>query len=353
MGVGYHSAENASGSREHSLLLRSPGSNVARLLAFLLLALVLASIVAAQGSKTFSGSVRLTAMDSDHANISVIPCDSRESVPSETTCKGEAAQVKVTAPALRTKLEKFATEDYLRVSIDNGELKDIFGSVLAPANGVIPARDRILSLVGWALAILGLAAAVTKGAPRKFIIGMDNRYSNSKFQLALWFWVLLSSYLSTVFLRLCYAHWNFLGGVDIPQNLLLLSGMSALTYGGAKAITTAKVEAAQNPVPPAPNAVAPPPNPNPKNTLVPGQESFFRDLVQDDFGHFDFGDFQMLVFTFTAVGVYALLVYHFLATISFVKTTSLPDVDTTLLASFGLGQGAYLAKKAGGDVGKS
>jgi len=29
----------------------------------------------------------------------------------------------------------------------------------------------------------------------------------------------------------------------------------------------------------------------------------------------------------------------------------LPDVDTTILATFGLGQGAYLTKKAVGEVG--
>jgi hypothetical protein len=61
----------------------------------------------------------------------------------------------------------------------------------------------------------------------------------------------------------------------------------------------------------------------------------------------------MLAVTLVAVGMYLLLVFHFLESIEFLKTVSLPDVDTTILAGFGLGQGAYLAKKAGGDVGKS
>jgi hypothetical protein len=61
----------------------------------------------------------------------------------------------------------------------------------------------------------------------------------------------------------------------------------------------------------------------------------------------------MLVVTFIAVATYLVLVFHFLGTIETAKAISLPDVDTTLLAAFGLGQGAYLAKKAAGNVGQS
>jgi len=75
--------------------------------------------------------------------------------------------------------------------------------------------------------------------------------------------------------------------------------------------------------------------------------------VQNDVGGFDFGDFQMIVVTLVAVGMYLMLIFHFLGSIEFLRTTSLPDVDTTILAGFGLDQGAYLAKKAGGNVGTS
>ena len=47
------------------------------------------------------------------------------------------------------------------------------------------------------------------------------------------------------------------------------------------------------------------------------------------------------------------LIFNFFGTVSYAKVTNLPDVDTTLLAAFGLGQGAYLTKKAVGDVGTS
>jgi len=96
-------------------------------------------------------------------------------------------------------------------------------------------------------------------------------------------------------------------------------------------------------------------NPDPKNVNArhAGDERFFQDLLQNDAGDFDFGDFQMLVITLVAVVMYLTLIFHFLGSIEFLKTVSLPDVDTTILAGFGLGHGAYLAKKAGGEVGKS
>jgi hypothetical protein len=75
--------------------------------------------------------------------------------------------------------------------------------------------------------------------------------------------------------------------------------------------------------------------------------------VQNDVGSFDFGDFQMLVVTLLAVTMYLMLIFHFLGSIEFTKALTLPDVDTTVLAAFGLGQGAYLAKKAAGNVGTS
>jgi len=76
-------------------------------------------------------------------------------------------------------------------------------------------------------------------------------------------------------------------------------------------------------------------------------------LVQNDYGRFDFGDFQMLIVTFLAVVMYLMLIFHFLGYIAKVDTVTLPDVDTTILSAFGIGQGAYLTKKAAGNVGTS
>src|SRR5713226_8983756 len=90
-----------------------------------------------------------------------------------------------------------------------------------------------------------LTALLTGGHPLQLIIGEDGRYSNSKFQMAIWFVVVIATYLATVYLRVAQAGWEFFGGVDIPKNLLLLSGMSALTFGGAKGITASKAVTGQ------------------------------------------------------------------------------------------------------------
>ncbi|HEY6768712.1 MAG TPA: hypothetical protein VI386_28460 [Candidatus Sulfotelmatobacter sp.] len=336
-------------------------------------------------------NARVDAIDSDYKNVSLTDCVPGQPDPEKILCNGKVFHLKVNDLALRAKVKPYHPGDHVRVDIKgDNELQDILGAWHVPAEGTCVAY-RLLVLTACAFVILLLAIAVTKGHPLKFIISVDNRYSNSQLQITVWFWVVMSTYLATVVFRVCYAGWDFLGGVNIPQNLLLLSGLSAITYGGAKAITTSKVNAAMNPAPvavavaPAPTpapvgvavvpgptpapaavvvthaptsapvtvAVAPAANPDPKRARPAGQESFFEDLVKNDYGQFDFGDFQMIVVTFLAVGMYMTLIFHFLGSIEFLKTATLPDVDTTILAGFGLGQGAYLAKKAGGNVGTS
>jgi hypothetical protein len=195
--------------------------------------------------------------------------------------------------------------------------------------------------------------------PQQLIIGEDNRYSNSKFQMALWFFVLITSYIAALWIRLWAAGPAFVGGVNIPNNLLLLSGLSALTFGGAKAITSTKSGAPGEAM----------------KTIATEDPSFFFDLTHDDgtrptpeirakdgqllvpatpgTAKFDFGDFQMLVITLIAVVTYIILIFDFFGSVAYARVITLPDVDTTILATFGLGQGAYLTKKAVGDVGKT
>lgn len=213
------------------------------------------------------------------------------------------------------------------------------------------------------------------------IVGEDNRYSNSKFQIAFWFSIVITTYLAVVILRCKEAGGEYLL-VNIPQNLLLLSGMSALTYGGAKAITSSKSDS--NATQEAAKAVA-------KSNAIEatakadgnanqdaqqiteavyaarehansiakragynaGKPEFFKDLLQNDFGKVDFGDFQMLVVTILAAGVYYIQVYTFMGQVEIIKVVTLPDVDTTILSSFGLGHAAYLTKKYAGNTGES
>jgi hypothetical protein len=159
-------------------------------------------------------------------------------------------------------------------------------------------------LLGAAGACLLLYSIFSGFKPAQLIIGEDNRYSNSKFQMAVWFFVLITSYIAALWLRLHSGGWDFVGGVDIPKNLLLLSGLSALTFGGAKGITASKAAAA------------------PTQKTAARESNFFFDLTHDDQGQFDFGDFQMVVVTLIAVTTYVALIFNFFGTIEYSKVIS-------------------------------
>jgi hypothetical protein len=47
-----------------------------------------------------------------------------------------------------------------------------------------------------------------------------------------------------------------------------------------------------------------------------------------------------------AAGLFALAAFHSFGRLTLASSAMLPDVDTTLLTGFGVGQGAYLFKKA-------
>lgn len=203
---------------------------------------------------------------------------------------------------------------------------------------------RLWVLLVSALGLLVVSAVFAGGNPFKFMVGQDGRYSNSKFQLAVWFFVLIVTYIAAVWLRwMAGDTWaDFIGGVNIPQNLLLLSGLSAFTFGAAKGITTGKIDDAR--------LANPAVDPKPAATVPP---RFPSDLLRNDQGNLDIGDFQMIVITLLAVVVYLGVVFKFLGSVELFKIVALPDVDTTILASFGLGQGAYLVKKYAGHPAES
>jgi hypothetical protein len=210
-------------------------------------------------------------------------------------------------------------------------------SVRAVGVGV---RYRAEVILGSAFAFWLVCFLLSGFHPQKLIMGEDGRFSNSKFQTVIWFGIVVISYLATFFMRWRILGGDMLGGINIPQNLFLLSGMSALTFTAAKGITVAKIQSAE-----AAGIV----NVKPFATAA----RFWSDLTSNDSNQFDLGDFQMLAMTFLAVGTFTVLMFHFLGSLEARTLVNLPDVDTTILASFGLGHGAYLTKKAVGTVGNA
>jgi hypothetical protein len=149
------------------------------------------------------------------------------------------------------------------------------------------------------------------------------------------------AYLSTLWLRFCYSANLLIGTVQIPANLLALSGLSALTFAGAKAITQTKQDRVDAAVAKGvPNAAS-----LYKANVTGRLPNLVYDLVHDDNGNVDLGDFQMVLITLVAALTYIVQVFMFLRALDLSVAVTLPDADSTLLAAFGLGQGAYLLKK--------
>jgi hypothetical protein len=272
------------------------------------------------------------------------------------------------------------------------------------------------------------------GAPTKFLVGSDNRFSNSQVQLGLWFGMAMTMYLAMLVLRIVMLDGYFIDGVALTANVMALTGLSALTFGGAKVVTAQKVENADaagggRSTPPGPGSAAPPTSagattsagsgsgtvvtsgsvtspatsgsgsavvsggsatalPSSGNVTAPATSGSgtsvlsggsatalpsggggpsptgaaaqkpradkprLTDLFQNDHGEVDIGDFQMVLVALTAVLVFGASCFSAMATLSYQVHVSLPDVDTSLLAGFGIGQGAYLVKKAALPLGK-
>jgi hypothetical protein len=288
--------------------------------------------------------VRVVAVAKDQLSldVEVAPFNDCKSItPADPKQKCSQLHLIVKDMVVKDRLKELHPGDRIKITFTSGDnVLTVFCFDFAPEP---EPHTRLWVLALSILVCLLLYYVLSRFKPQTLIVGEDNRYSNSKLQIALWFLVLITTYVATLTFRVWYLGCDFIGGVNIPPNLLLLSGMSVLTFGGAKAITTSKVNTEK---------AAGIQDPKNAKTATP---HLLRDLTQDDTnsGRLDFGDLQMLVVTFIAVATYLVLVFHFLGTIETAKAISLPDVDTTLLAAFGLGQGAYLAKKAAGNVGQS
>jgi hypothetical protein len=279
-----------------------------------------------QSAATVFDNVRFEGIPSDQlsVDITVLP-------------QGTAQRLLVRDTALQDRLKGLHKGDRLSVVVatENGQ-----AILQAMSVRVIPV-GRVFRTVVLLVAMFAfwLVCFLLSGFhPEKLIVGEDGRFSNSKFQTVLWFGVLVSCYLATFWLRFHELGGDMMGGINIPQNLLLLSGMSALTFTAAKGITVTKIQNAR-----AAGVL------NIKSFADTAR--FWTDLTSNDSSQFDLGDFQMLIMTFLAVGTFLVLVIHFLGALEARTIVDLPDVDTTILASFGLGHGAYLTKKAVGSVG--
>ncbi|GEM_PF-1124270 len=183
------------------------------------------------------------------------------------------------------------------------------------------------------LGVLWLGFRIGTGSWRfwKIAVGVDGRYSSSRFQGLVWSIVVLFSYVAMFVAR---AH---AGSVEpiraIPPNVLVALGLSLGTTAAAAGITSSRVSRQV------------------EVKSQPGAEARgFAALVEDDNGRPDLAKAQLLAWAFVTLAVYVVAttdaVSRTLATTDLSLIPGLPDIDTTLLVLSGIGQGSYLANKA-------
>jgi hypothetical protein len=299
------------------------------LVSFGLLLCVTLAAEAAPGPAKFRARIDSIAAD----QTSVVATPTPSGTPAE---KWTPVTLGVTDAKLKADLKSFASGDLVWITAASGTMQEIELQKVA-----VPFLRRLATVVLVALVLWLLAWISVRGTGyriSRFIVGRDNRYSKSKFQIAIWFATVIVVYLSALYLRWWGSVPSLIGGVDIPENLLLLSGISALSFATSKGITQGRANrAAAAGVDLKPAAAAP---------------SFPSDLVTDDGNQPDLGDFQMVVITVVAVAVYIVQAFSFLSLLHLSAKVSIPDVDPTLLGIFGISHGAYLTKKAvSGDDG--
>ena len=272
------------------------------------------------------------------------------------TAKGQQACYKAPATAV-TAVEIQVQGQALKDGLTNWKAGDqIIATVAVSKSGTTELntlqdiQPQLMQVGSWepAVALFSFPVVVvlltifSKSVRELLFIGQDGRWSNSQTQMSLWFTLWVSVYVGTFILRWASTQ-HILGSITTPTALLTLSGLSGLTFAGAKGITATKAaKEVADPTPAPAGAVSP----NGKRNNTREATTSPADLLKDDNGNFDFGDFQMLVVTLIAVISYAIIAYHFLGVLEARASISLPDVDGTVLAMFGVGQGAYLAKKA-------
>lgn len=145
-----------------------------------------------------------------------------------------------------------------------------------------------------------------------------SKLSASKFQALVWTLIALFAYASVFGARLLASEpGEALPGLpEIPMNLLVLMGLSAVTAASAKGVTIAYKS----------------------RGLIPDESGGLTTNPKDE------GDLiktQMLVWTLVAGGIYLLNVVNSINSGSYI----MPDVEGALLVLMGVSQGTYVGNK--------
>jgi hypothetical protein len=151
--------------------------------------------------------------------------------------------------------------------------------------------------------------------------GYDGATSTSKLQFFLWTMAVLYAYIMIVN-DAYFNHGVVTIGLSIPQNLILAMGLSAATMLAAKGISSSYAD----------------------TEMIDKSDTSKGGLFFDDEGYPDMAKIQLMAWTFVGIGIFLLKTMNDIMGSSG-ATTQLPDIDGTLLALMGIGQGSYVGKK--------
>jgi hypothetical protein len=158
----------------------------------------------------------------------------------------------------------------------------------------------------------------------KLVTGEDGRASTSKLQWFLWTVIVVFAYVTIWAARAMDG--NFGPMTEIPQNLLIVMGLSVTTMAAAKGITVSYVKSGRVIKTGA--------------DLAARKDTGLGPAVSSDDGDPDLSKIQMMIWTLVAIVIFLF------AVVNQVRIGhQLPDIDASLMVLMGLGQGAYLGKK--------
>jgi hypothetical protein len=194
----------------------------------------------------------------------------------------------------------------------------------AVAAGGLAAFTLLLHL--FAMWTSGVEANDKRRGLLALIVGADNRVSTSKLQLLMWTYAIAFVLLAIVL----EGRADDILTTGLETQYLLLLGIPVVGAAGAAVITSSKVQSGTIDKPSDPSTAA--------STALTGIRDGLADVVTDDSGRGDLGDFQYFVFNLVA------LTYFFTNFFSGTQD-ALPTIPDTLVALTGASAFAYLSKK--------
>jgi hypothetical protein len=174
--------------------------------------------------------------------------------------------------------------------------------------------------------------------PWKLVEGADGSASTSKLQWFVWLTVIIFAYAVLWVLRAKQGNYSAIS--DVPVNLLTVLGFSTGTAAAAKGITSGYVQTGRVAKTTAKQNAAAQAAAGKQGAAAAASKG---GILTDDNGTPELAKIQMMGFTLIAVGVFLATVIHQI--VSNPVSTSLPNIDSSLLVLMGISQGGYLGKK--------